>query len=157
MASEVVFNSFKSALSIMGAFFAEVSKEVGEDKALELYARQGTAMGAMLAQVVKKHADHPDALSLIREELESLYESFGVSAEFEQDNGTLIASVSRCPFYEGFSEAGLEPQIIHKMCRAMSDQESAKFKELLPESDLTLAEFRTSGDGCCKEEYKLGL
>ena len=75
----------------------------------------------------------------------------------EQDDGTLIANVYRCPFYEGFSEAGLKPPTIHKMCQAFADQESAKFEELLPNSAATLSEFRTSADGCCKEEYKLDI
>jgi len=157
MASEVTFNAVKSSMSMLAGFFAEVSKEVGEEKAVELYARKGTEFGDLLGNIIKSRMNQPDAAGLIQQELKTLYERFGFTTEFEKKDGKLIANSYRCPMYDGFIEAGLKPQTIHKMCIAFTDREKARLQEIVPSSNYAMTEFRTSSDGCCREEITLGL
>lgn len=157
MESQIAFNATKCSMSFLGAFFAEVARELGEDKAVEMYARQGIAWGGTVAQIIKSHAGQSDASQQIRNELAELYESFGVTTEFEKEDGKLIVNAYQCPIYEGLLEAGLEQETIHKMCQAFADQEAARMKEILPESASRLTEFRTSAEGCCREEITLGI
>jgi len=157
MERQIAFDATKCSMSFLGAFFAEVAKEVGEDKAAEMYGKQGKAFGDTMAGIIKRHAGQSDAAEQVQSELEKMYESFGLTAELKRENGRLIIDVHRCPMYEGFLEAGLEPTIIHKMCQAWADSEGARMKELLPRSSHRLTEFRTSADGCCQEEITLGL
>lgn len=157
MASEVTFNAVKSSMSMLAGFFTEVSKEVGEDKAVELYGRKGTEFGDLLGNIIKSRLDKPNAPELIQQELKTLYERFGFTTEFEMKNGKLIANSHRCPMYDGFLEAGLEPRTIHRMCIAFTDRERTRLQEILPAADYAITEFRTSSEGCCREEITFGL
>jgi hypothetical protein len=111
----------------------------------------------MIGNIIKKHMGKPDAADLIQQDLESIHMIFGVSSEIEQESGKLIVYSNQCPFYDGFLEAGIAPQIIHKMCLSQVNYAKARLKEILPEASQALTEFRISSDGCCKEEITLGF
>jgi len=157
MVSENVFIAAKSSFSVLGSFFMAIADEFGEQKAVEMYGRQGRAFGGILGELFSQHMLTSDAEEKIAAELRDVYEQFGFILESSTRRGKIHIDSYRCPIYEGLRSAGLGHDMIRRMCMAFVSQEASRLKELHPDADRFLTEFRKSADGCCREEFLLPI
>ena len=119
LAKEEVFNAATSAMSFYGGLFKAIMEEQGLEKALKLHAKQFESMGNAIGEQLKQALGDKDPdMKVLSSILESMYESFGISTEFEDDPTTITITATKCPLYAGYQMAGLDPQTIVKMCKA---------------------------------------
>jgi hypothetical protein len=155
MSKKSTFNTASVLLGSYGAFFKEVSQELGLDKAVALHSKGGKQTGAALAGMLKNELGNKK-LNLAA--FESVYGNFveqlGITPDFKKKHSTLTLTVGHCPVYEGFKNAGLDHKTIELMCSQMTALENAELKNAYPMLSGCL-KFRSTPDEPCVEEFVL--
>jgi hypothetical protein len=155
MSREDSFIASKASFGILGGFFKDTSKEIGEEKALELYGKQGSAFGEMLAGVLKeklsgKQLDMKTFASVTKDAMNG----FGFNYEMDETPELVKVTVHKCPFYEAYKEAGLDEGTIEAMCKKMSSAEYSQLEKTFPGLKAGVT-FRPQPDVPCIEEFHL--
>ena len=155
MAREDAFNGAKSACAMLGGFLKDVEQEIGMEKALLLYGRQGEPLGSMLAGITKQQlGDKEFDFKTFAAVLSGAYQMFGLTYEIEENATSTKVRVFQCPIYEGFKEAGLDHQTTEALCNRMAAVEYAELKKVIPQLCGSL-KFRSAPDQPCVEEFVL--
>jgi len=155
MAREEAFNAAKAVSSILGGFFKDVANEIGLEKALSLYAKQGEVFGAMMAGTAKERlGDKEFDMKTFASVLSRVFQMCGFTYELEDTPTSIKVSGFQCPFYEGFKSAGLDDQTIEALCSRMGAAEYAEYKKVFPQLSGRL-KFRSAPDQPCIEEFEL--
>jgi len=155
MGREDTFTSATNAFSMYGGFFKDVAQEIGREKALSLYAKQGELIGTMLAGMMKGQLGEEDLdMRTLASAWSAGFERSGFTFEIEENLTSIKMSVFQCPIYEGFVRAGLDHKTIESACRGISAAECAALKKVFPQLSGCL-KFRTAPDKPCVEEFFL--
>ncbi len=155
MAREDAFNAAKATSTVLGGFFKDVANEIGLEKALSLYAKQGEVFGAMTARTVKERlGDKEFDMKTFASVLSGFFQMCGFTYELEDTPTSIKASQFQCPFYEGFKSAGLDDQTIEALCSRMGALELAEYKKAFPQLSGRL-KIRSAPDQPCTEELEL--
>jgi hypothetical protein len=155
MQKEDAFNATKVMCTVYAGFFKDVAKEIGTERAVVLYAKQGEPFGAMLAGMVRAQvADTGLNIKTLSSVLSTAPAVFGMTPEIEETATAVTLHNHQCPFYDGFREAGLDHETIGSMCRAMAATEYAALTKGLPQVSARV-EFRAAPDKACIEEFSL--
>ena len=134
MAKDDVFNATMSSMSMYGGLFKAIADDVGLDKALEYHAKQGELFGVMIGETLKQQlGDKAPTTQALKSVLQPEVEGLGFDAEFDMSPTEVSIKVSRCPIYEGFKMAGLDHEMIGKMCSAWYSAEYAQLKKYYPQ------------------------
>jgi hypothetical protein len=153
MWNEDVYNSTTSLVSWWGAFFTEVANEYGEDKALELFLkpwkRYTTANATRLSQIQELD------LNVIADQSVKDWINRGADRSAEVTPTSIIYTTNKCPWYSGFSEAGLSHETIKTLCTSISDMLDSRMKELYHPNAGYQINFRSNADNVCLEEVIL--
>jgi len=159
MAIEDTFFGAKTGLSLLFAYMATVAQELGMERAIELDRKMCTAMGAAQGKLVKAQAgvESFDAQTARQVLLAAIEQGFGIpSKPTEESPERAMLRVGRCPVYEAAAAVGLDPATIEATCRAGAISfMNAMAKELNPDLEYQLEEFRSSADGTCQESIVL--
>jgi len=155
MQKEDAFNATKVMSAMWGGFFKDVSNEIGNAKAVALYARQGETFGDMLAGMLRAQAaDKGLSIDILASVLSAAPAVFGMTPEVEETATSLKLHTHRCPIYDGCKEAGWDHDAIGSVCRALAACEYAALTKAFPQVSARL-EFRSAPDKACVEEYSL--
>jgi len=155
MAQREVYDAVKESFTILGGFFTEVSQDVGPERATEMYGRVFDGMGELVGNIAAKHRGDADISSKVAAELGQLYRAFGIDPEMEIGPTRILVHSHTCPFYAGYSAAGLDHATIESMCRSSVACEAAAFKRTVPDGNMSLRKFRATPDDFCTEAIEL--
>lgn len=155
MAREDAFNATKAAWGMYGGFLKDVAQEIGMEKALALCAKQGGALGTMMAGMTKQQlGDKEFDMKTFASVLSGGYQMLGIAYEIEENPASLKITASQCPIFEGLKSAGLDDKTIELLCTHWSAAEFAEEKKVFPQLSSCL-KFRAAPDQPCVEEYAL--
>ena len=153
MSKKDTFNATKQAMTLYAGMFQDVAQEVGLEKALKLHAKQGTAMGAGVAEILKAELGRKKLnLAALESMTTKAAGSFGITPRFEKKKGVLKAFHGRCPVYEACLSVGLDPQVIERMCQQMAALEYDEIKKSFPQFS-GCVKVRSMADEPCIEEF----
>jgi hypothetical protein len=138
----------------LGGFFKDTAREFGKEKALELYGKQGSAFGEMLAGALKEKLsgnalDTKTFASVMKEAMNG----FGLNYEMDETPELVKVTVHKCPFYEAYKEAGLDEGTIEAMCKNLSSAEYSQLEKAFPGLKAHIT-FRPKADVPCIEEFQ---
>ncbi len=152
MSKKDSFNAFKQAMSIYAGFFKDVVQEVGLERAIALNAKQGKAMGAELAGMIKDELGRKKLNCAVLEHvMAKAVLNLGMTSEFETKGRTLKVKHTHCPLYEGWLGGGLDHQTIETMCQQMSASEYDEIKKAFPQFRGCVKVRSTAGEPCFEE------
>ncbi len=155
MAKEEVFNAAASAMSMYGSLFKSIMEEQGLEKALKQHAKQGELFGNGIGEQLKQALGDKDPdMKVFRSIIEPMFESFGVSAEYENDSTTVTLTCTKCPLYAGYQMAGLDNPTIVKMCLAMANVQYDTLNTHYPQLNGSVQP-KESPNGTCIEKFYL--
>ena len=159
MAIEEAFMGAKTALTLFDAYVNTVAQEIGMERAIALMTKMCEFAGAMQGKMMKeqsviKEFDAKAAWSLVKSFKDRLGESYEVLEESPQ---RVVVRNGRCPIYEAAQTLGMDANAIETGCRAgpMTFMDAVA-KQLNPNLNLRVREFRSTPDGFCDEEIVLG-
>lgn len=155
MANPQVFNAVRDSFTILGMFFNEVAREVGTERATEMYAKYAEGFGEAIGSLIREHQADEEAAQKVAAGLEVMFAGFGIEGEFDIAPTTIHFSTSACPIYDGLHAAGVDHHTIEAMCRAASECEATAARRLVPEAEISLTKFRDGADDVCTEVIKL--
>lgn len=155
MAREDAFNAAKAAFGMYGRFLRDVAQEIGMEKALALYAKQGQPSGAMVAEMTKQElGDKEFDMKALAAVLSRGFEMLGFAYEIEECAASMKIRAFQCPVYEGFKSAGLDDRTIESLCRHKAAAGLAEEKKIFPQLSVCL-KFPSAPEQPCVEEYAL--
>jgi hypothetical protein len=155
MSKKDTFNATKQAMSLYAGLFKEVVQEVGLDKAIEMHARQGTPMGVAIAGMLKEDLGRKKLnLAALESMTTKVAGSFGITPKFEKKRGVLKAIHGRCPVYEACLSAGIDPQVIERMCQQMEALAYDEIKKAYPQFS-GCVKVRATAEEPCIEEFAI--
>jgi hypothetical protein len=155
MSKKDTFNATKQAMNLYAGLFKDVAQEVGVEKALELHAKQGTATGAGVVEILKAELGRKKLnLAALESMTKKVAGSFGTTPKFEKKKGVLKATHGRCPVYEACLSAGIAPQVIERMCQQFSALEYDEIKKAFPQFS-GCVKVRSMADEPCIEEFAI--
>lgn len=153
LAKEEIFNASTSSMSLYGGLFKDIMEEQGLEKALKLHAKQFEPMGNAIGEQLKQELGDKDLdMKVLSSIIESIYESFGSSSEFEVDPTTLTITTTKCPVCAGYQMAGIDQQTIVKMCKACDKAVLDAINQHYPQL-YGSTQPPESPDGICIEKY----
>jgi len=159
MATEDVFDAFKTGLLLLHGYRNAVAQEIGMERALALMSKTCETMGAMRGKMMKeqsgiKQFDAKTARSLLR----SGGSTVSMSSEVTEETPKRAAwKVGRCAVYEAAQILGTDAALKEATCRASSIRMmDAIVKQLNPGLSFRLRKFRSAEDDSCDEEIVLG-
>jgi len=82
------------------------------------------------------------------------YMSSGYASDAKVTDDSVEIKLGLCPFYEGFRQAGLDHDVIKRVCVRTSHYQYDLFQRHYPEYE-GIIEFRDTADGCCTEGFRL--
>jgi hypothetical protein len=153
MSREAIFAATKGTFALFGGFLKDVAREIGMEKALDLYANQGETFGAMFKAMIgeelgEKELDTPTMAAV----LSKAAEGFGMTVEIEESPTSVRMESFQCPIYDGFKEAGLDQETIETACSRLVVVEQAELKKAYPQLSMCV-KVRSAPDEPCIEEY----
>jgi hypothetical protein len=155
MSKKATFDATKQSMSLYAGLFKDVAQEVGLERALELHAKQGTAMGVGVAEILKAELGRKKLnLSALESMTTKVAGSIGMTPKFEKKKGILKAIHGRCPVYEACLGVGLDPQVIERMCQQMAALEYDEIKKAFPQFS-GCVKVRSIADEPCIEEFAI--
>ena len=153
MTKKDTFDASVNSISMYGAFFNIVAKEVGMEEALKLHAAVGELWGDATGKALKEQlGDKKVNIRAVNKVLKPMMNSFGFELEVEKSPKLLVLHVSKCPMYEGYRMAGLDHKTIEKMCSAMAKAEYDAINKYYPKLEGKV-KFRESAGKSCVEEW----
>ena len=153
MGKDEIFNSMAGGLSILGMYMKAAVDKYGIDKALELYGEVGKGFGDTSAWR-QRFGDRTPTAEELREVLLSSYGGMGFDVDITAGKGTVTNKLYRCPFYTGFSIAGMSHDVISKFCKAAFTAKMRVIEKDYPQITMN-EEPRKTPDGFCVETYKI--
>jgi len=155
MARHVGYETTKTAYTLYGAFFQNVAREIGKERALALHCELGGAFGKLLAgSILEKSAGSAIDVKTLGAVQEETSLAFGCVPEVEAVGSISRLKVGECPVYDGLRASGLDHASVEAMCCGISMAEYAALHEACPTVEGSL-EFRTAPEGACVEEWTL--
>jgi hypothetical protein len=126
---QAVTNEIKNRARIYVHILREFSKELGQEKAIEimkraLYAR-GTEKGLQLAGRIGRPDLHKLAVAFVEGQGDT--DAFGHEIVQEHPDYVLLR-LNQCPLVEAWKEAGLSPEERKKMCDVAYQVDFGKFE-----------------------------
>ena len=155
MANPQVFNAVRDSCTILGRFFTEVSQEVGEKRAAEMYGKYAEGFGEAIGNLIKENKGQEAATEKIAAGLDVMFAGFGIDGKFDITPATIECHTTACPIYDGFLAAGLEHQTIETMCRSAGKCEATALERIVPDAEISLVKFKEKADDFCTEVIKL--
>ena len=155
MSREELFNVAKASFGICGGFFKDTAQEIGKEKALELYGKQGDAFGEMLTGMLKEQLGGKELdMKTFASVMTGALDGFGFSYQMDETPTHVKVTVHKCPLYEAYKAAGLDEGTVEAMCGKMSTAEYGQIEKAFPgiKADVT---FRPQPDAPCVEEFHL--
>jgi hypothetical protein len=141
------------AMSMYGALFNSVAKEVGIEKALKMHAAVGEPFGDQIGKALEEQlAGKKVNIRTLNKVLKPMMIGMGYDPEVKKGPKSLTIQVAKCPMYEGFKMAGLDHKTIEKMCSAMSQAEYDAISKHFPKLEGRV-KFRGSSKETCVEEF----
>lgn len=155
MAREDAFTAAKAMSTLVGGFFKDVASEIGLEKTLSLYAKQGEVLGAMIAAAVKERlGDKELDMKTLASVVSGFFHVCGATYELEDTPTSIKSSQFQCPLYEGLKNAGLDDRTIEAACSRTVVAQDAEMKKFFPQLSARL-KFRSAPDQPCIEEFVL--
>jgi hypothetical protein len=145
-----VFNATKNGFTTYGKFFKTVADEIGMERALELHSSVYTDYGHMINQIYREQTVE-EASGTIG----GILGSMGYEADISTTEDTVVVNNSKCPEYEGYKEAGLDHEVIKKLCLASIDSIDSTLKKLGSSGSVKISKYRTGSDDYCIENFKV--
>jgi hypothetical protein len=154
------FTGAKNGMSMFFAYFGEVAKEIGMDRALALNTRMFEAMGAAAGQAIREESggNGVDAVTAGTLAGRHIQDTMGFEQErVEMSPEQIICACGQCPIYEAAKDVGMDAAAIEAVCRTGSIPYMDAFvRQLNPRLSYRLTQFRSSAAEPCKEEIVLG-
>ncbi len=150
---QAAYRAARAALGMYAGFFKDVVQEIGIEKALALHARQGVAMGAMMAAALREQSRDgaPDAKACASVSAAG-NEEIGVVCETEESADAVKLKLFECPAYDAFRAAGLDHATVEAMCTGVGDAMHAELQKTYPQVAASFR-FRTAAAEPCVEEF----
>jgi hypothetical protein len=152
---EDTFNAVKATFMEYGAFFTEVTKDIGVDRALEIMiTRRGRFFrerASMIQQLVERNELDLNAFAA---QAETYWRTnWGFDSTIESTPTSIITTTTKCPFYDGFLEAGVPHRMIEAYCRGKDNAGDTEYKQHLgPHAGVKMRKYRTGPNDNCIEE-----
>ena len=154
------FRGAKSGLAFLFAYQNAVAQAIGAERAMALNTAMVQSFGATQGRELRKRLDIEEIPPKMAGSLagEFLEQSLGIRTEAAEGNAErAVIKVGRCPIYEAAQALGMEHEAIEALCRAGSiPYMDALIKQLNPDLDYDLRQFRPSADGSCLERIVVG-
>jgi hypothetical protein len=149
MITEEVFDAYKDGFSTYGKFFKAVAKEIGMEKALELHGSGYEDYGPVFDEWFKTLS-----LDELSANIGGIFTLLGYNPQISQTSNSVLVTVHGCPDYEGFKEAGLDHEIIKKLCLSSVGSIDAMLQKLGGNGGLIINKYRSNNDDYCIHEFK---
>lgn len=152
---EDMFNSVKATFMEYGAFFNEVTKEIGVDRAIEIMITQRGRFFRERARMIHQLVERNELdLKAFAAQAEMYWRtSWGFDSTIEATPTSLITTTKKCPFYEGFLAAGVPHHTIEAYCRGKDNAGDTEYKQHLGlHAGVKMFKYRTGPDDYCIEE-----
>jgi hypothetical protein len=125
----ILSDEIKNRAKIYACIYRELSKEVGQEKAIEilkraLYAR-GQEKGRQLAVKLGKPDLHQLAASFVEGKVEM--DAFGHEVVREHPD-FIVLRLNKCPLVDAWKETGLSPEEQKRMCDIAYQVDFGKFE-----------------------------
>lgn len=147
------FNAMAGVWKRYGLMFKDLMDNYGFERALQHHI---DARKSIDKEIIKSLQEQYTSLSVegYGEKLRQSYTASGYAAGSKVTENSVEIQMKLCPFYDGFSQAGLSHDVIEETCVRTSEYQYAFFKEHYPEYE-GIIEFRETADGCCTEGFRL--
>ena len=153
MSFEDFFNSRMGVMTVLGGYIKAVIEDQGLEKALEYNIRAAE----IDAELITKDLASPDKY-ITPQDAKTILESHktsGIKSTIEIVGNEVINNNRRCVYYDGWLAAGLEPEVIERLCRDRFTLGGEKvWKILNPGIETELRQFKDNPDGLCVEVIK---
>jgi len=155
--SEESYSIAVKVYALYGAFFNEVVKELGKQKALALHQRTYELMGVETGKKLRKQmGDIEYDLRTLAEILRKSNVSLGIDSEMVERPGSLLLSNARCPMYDGYRIGGLDDDTAKALCQVGAPAKlGSTLRELNPKVSYRLIRYRDGPADRCEEEVRL--
>jgi hypothetical protein len=153
MAKEDAYHAWVDSMSMYGALFNSIAKEVGMEKALKMHAANGVPFGDQMGKTLEELlAGKKVGVRALNKVLKPMMSGMGFEPEVKKGPKSLTIRIAKCPMYEGFKMAGLDHNTIEKMCSAMSQAEYDAINKHFPKLHGKV-KFKESSKDVCVEEF----
>ncbi len=152
---EELIAAFKNRALIYYHIYLELSNEVGEERATRIMRKAIRARGRHVGQNLAKYGPDnifglceafiggiPDGGKLFEPTIERL-DAEGLDIKF-----------GRCPLKEAWLEAGLEPEVVAKLCEISAEVDTGTFQAA--GFDFRADTWTPDGNGCCHLHIRPG-
>ena len=158
MSGEEAYNAAVKVYALYGAFFKEVAREFGKEKAVALHRKAHELMGIKTGRMIKEQmADAEFDLKTLATVLRNANMSIGIDCEMVQAPGSLSLRNSRCPMYDGYRMGGLDDDMAEALCQVGAPAKlGSTLRQLNQDAVYQLKYYRDKPDERCEEEIKLG-
>ena len=136
-----------------GLLFKDLKDNYGYERALQHHI---DARKPIDEEIIKQLKEKYITLSVdgYGEKLRESYTASGYASGSKVTENSVEIQIRLCPFYEGFSQAGLSHEVIKETCVRTAEYQYALFKKHYPKYEGILV-FRETPDDCCIEGFKL--
>lgn len=147
------FNAMVGVWKRYGLLFKDLKENYGYERALQHHI---DARKPIDKEIIKSLKETYTTLSIdgYGEKLKESYTASGYASGSTVTENSVEIEMQLCPFYEGFTQAGLPHEVIKETCERTSEYQYSLFKEHYPEY-MGILEFRETADDCCIEGYRL--
>jgi len=158
MSGKEAYNAAVKVYALYGAFFMEVAREFGKEKAFALHRKAHELMGVKTGRMIKEQMVGAEFdLQTLGTVLRSGNMSVGIDCELVEAPGSLLLRNSRCPIYDGYRMGGLDDDTAETLCRVGAPAKLGfTMKQLNQDVVYQLKRYRDKPDERCEEEIKLG-
>ena len=152
--SDEAYNATVAMSTTWGSYYLETVKELGEEKALELFGKISAQGGQAMALMLKEQFKDKDFdLKAFSDMFRMGMDSIGVKYTVEETPDKAHFTVTGCPQYDGWTQAGLSHEQIWRLC---DKGDSSQFNALMAALPMK-AEFsiRSKADLPCTGTFTL--
>ena len=155
--SEQSYSVAVKVYSLYGAFFNEVTKELGDKKALALHRRAHEVMGIETGRKLREQMGNIKYdLKALAEILRKSNVSIGIDSQMVEGPSSLLLRNARCPMYDGYRMGGLGDEAAETLCQVGAPAKlGSTLKELNPNVSYRLTHYRQKPSERCEEEIRL--
>jgi hypothetical protein len=152
--SEDSYNTAKFVFRWFGGFFNEVTNDIGLERTQEMMIKQFEQFIQDGATQIKTLRENNELdLNTLAAQTEALWLMGGFESKVEATPTSIITTTKKCPFYDGFIEAGVDHSTIEAYCRGKDNAGDAQYKQQLgSHAGLKMLRYRTGSDDYCIEE-----
>ena len=136
-----------------GLLFKDLMNAYGLERALQHHIDARAEIDEEIIRSLKEKYPELD-IENYGTRIKESYMSSGYATEARVTDDSVEIRLCLCPFYEGFTQAGISHDVIKTVCVRTSLYQHDLFKRHYPEYQ-GIIEFRETADGCCKEGFRL--